>query len=271
MNRPSDRFQSCLYVGTVRHRRFHPVPHEFRYRMLLAYLDLDEVETVFRGRWLWSAGRPSWVWFRRADHLGDPRRPLSDCVRELAGQHLGRTVEGPVRLLTNPRYLGVLMNPVSFYYCFDSTGVNVDAVVAEVNNTPWGERHCYVLDWRESRTGNVLRTSHKKEFHVSPFLPMLMQYRWRLSRPGERLAVQIDDLDDGRKILDATLVLRRQPITGRTLATSLMQFPMMTVKVISAIYWQAFRLWSKRIPYFPHPGTRREHVPSTVPVNTIRH
>lgn len=258
MNPCGSGLQSCLYVGTVRHRRFQPIAHHFRYRLFLVYLDLDELDEVFRGRWLWSTGRPAWAWFRRQDHLGDSQRPLIECVRELAGQRLGRTLNGPVRLLTHLRYLGVLMNPVSFYYCFDETGIKVEAVVLEVNNTPWGERHCYVLDWRESSNGRVLRTLHKKEFHVSPFLPMHMRYCWRMGQPGARLTVQIDDVHDGTKILDATLVLRQRPITGLSLAAALMQFPLMSVKVLAGIYWQALRLWWKRIPYFPHPRTARD-------------
>lgn len=257
MRTSSPELQSCLYVGTVRHRRIHPVEHCFQYRLCLVYLDLDELETVFRGRWLWSTGRPAWAWFRRHDHLGDPRRPLVECVRELAVQRLGRPLNGPVRLLTGLRYLGVLMNPVSFYYCFDETGTEIEAVVAEVNNTPWGERHCYVLDWHGSSTGQVLRTSHEKEFHVSPFLPMRMHYRWRLMPPGSRLTVQIDDIHEGATILDAALVLTRRPINGRTLAAALMQFPLMSGKVLAGIYWQALKLWWKRVPYFPHPRTEQ--------------
>jgi uncharacterized protein len=252
------RLQSCLYVGTVRHRRFHPIQHRFQYRLFLVFLDLDELETAFHGRWLWSTRRPAWAWFRREDHLGDPQRPLIDCVRELASQRLGRCLNGPVRLLTHLRYLGVLMNPVSFYYCFDETGTEVEAVVAEVNNTPWGERHCYVLDWRESSNGRLLRTSHEKEFHVSPFLPMQMRYCWRMMQPGARLTVQIDDVYHGTKILDATLALVQRPINGRTLAAALVQFPIMSGKVLAGIYWQALKLWWKRVPYFPHPRTEHE-------------
>jgi len=136
---------SCLYEGSVWHRRRTPVEHRFRYDLSLILLDLDEVEEAFRGKWLWSAERAGVAWFRRADHLGDPQKPLIDAVRQLLATHGLGWLRGPIRLLTQPRYFGFVMNPVSFYFCFGDDGQKLEAVVAEVNNTPWGERHCYIL------------------------------------------------------------------------------------------------------------------------------
>lgn len=247
------KLQSCLYEGLVHHQRLTPFAHAFRYRLFLVYLDLEELDRVFAGSRLWSTNGPALAQFRRKDHLGDPATPLDVCIRDLVEQQTGRRPAGPIRLLTHLRYFGYIMNPVSFFYCFDAAGEEVEAVVAEVNNTPWGERHCYVLD-RDTSSRGALQKSHPKEFHVSPFLPMDMEYRWSLSTPGERLIVHIDDCRNGSPDLKATLSLKRQAITPLTLATTLARYPLMTVKVISAIYWQAFRIWWKKATYFPHPN-----------------
>lgn len=246
---------SCLYAGTVQHRRLTPFEHSFRYRLFLVYLDLSELDRVFRGRWLWSTTRFAAARFRREDHLGDPSRPLDECVRDLVQERLGRRPSGAVRLLTNLRYFGYVMNPVSFYYCFDGTTGDVDAVVAEVNNTPWGERHCYVLDWNEQADRRVLRSEEEKLFHVSPFMPMDMTYRWRLGLPGDRLSVHIANYRQGEKAFDATLLMQRRPITTGQLAAALSAHPCMTASITAAIYWQALKLWWKGATYHPHPKT----------------
>ena len=137
--------QSCLYLGSLRHRRHAPRPHAFRYRVFMTYLDLGELDEVFRGRWLWSTRRPALAWMRRADYLGDPAVPLDEAVRERVARETGERPRGPIRLLTHLRMLGACFNPVSFYYCFDQAGERVETIVAEITNTPWNERHAYVL------------------------------------------------------------------------------------------------------------------------------
>jgi DUF1365 family protein len=246
--------QSCLYEGWVRHRRFSPVPHEFRYRLYMSFLDLDELPGVFRGRWLWSAERPAPVRFRREDHFGDPGEPLAESVRRLVLERTGRPARGPIRMLTNLRHLGYVFNPISIYYCYDPGGERVETVVGEVTNTPWRERHLYVLqDPKPRRARDTLRLRNGKEFHVSPFLPMDLAYDWRVTTPGERLAVHMDILREGRKILDATLVLKRTEITGAALARVLLRHTIMTATIIRGIHWQALRLWRKGVPVHPHP------------------
>ncbi|NOT32686.1 MAG: DUF1365 domain-containing protein [Candidatus Eisenbacteria bacterium] len=252
---------SALYFGTIAHRRQTPVVNAFHYRAFLVYLDLGELDEVFRGRWLWSARRFAPAWFRRADHVGDPTRPLDDCVRELVYERAGFRPAGPVRLLTNLRYWGYCMNPVSFYYCFDELGDRLQAIVAEIHNTPWGERHCHVLDCRaESAELGPRVFEFAKEFHVSPFMPMEIEYAWRFSAPGHALTVHMESRSKGRGFFDASMSFERRPISTGSLATALLRHPFMTGKVIVAIYWQALRLWLKRSPYYPHPGGLRSGV-----------
>jgi DUF1365 family protein len=246
---------SAVYTGWVRHRRHAPHPHSFRYRLFQIYVDLDEIHRVFDGRWFWSVGRRNLAEFRRSDYLGDPSTPLKQAVLDRVEAETGMRPAGPVRLLTHLRYFGYCFNPVSFYYCFASDGRTLEAIVAEITNTPWGERHAYVLPVsRAERHGPALEWSFDKRFHVSPFLPMTRRYRWRFTTPGAALRVHMDVLDGDQSDFDATLVLERRPLDGATLARCLIAYPLMTYKVIVAIHWQALLIWLRRNPVYDHPS-----------------
>ena len=253
---------SAIYSGWLRHRRLGRRPHQFRYRLFLMYLDLGELETVFSGRWLWSTRKRALARFDRADYLGDPNVALDEAVRDLVQERTGKRPDGPIRLLTHLRYFGYAFNPVSFYYCFDRDDTRVETVVAEVTNTPWRERHCYVLDSPEGPRGDrYLRYRSAKAHHVSPFMPMNVDYRWGFSPPGHTLSVHMA-LHRGEKIFDATMCTKREPITGTSLASVLVAFPLMTLKVTAAIHWEALKLWLKGVPVHTHPRKAARHSPT---------
>lgn len=245
---------SALYTGRVTHRRFEPRRHAFGFRLFQLYLDLDELDRVFAGRWLWSVGRRNVAAFRREDYLGDRHVPLKEAVLDKAQEVLGRRPAGPVRMLTHLRFWGLCFNPVTFYYCFEPDGQTLDTIVAEITNTPWKERHAYVLERSSSvPAGGAARWTFPKDFHVSPFMPMEQTYQWWFSDPGERLLVHMENHEPGGRVFDATLNMRRRPVTGRSLARALATHPWMTAKALLAIYGHAALLFLKRIPFHPHP------------------
>jgi hypothetical protein len=223
------------------------------------YLDLDELPQLFRGRWFWSSSRPALARFRRQDHLGPADRSLDESVRDLVESETGERPAGPIRLLTNLSYFGYCFNPVSFYYCFGRDEESVEYLVAEVNNTPWGERDTYVLSCREtSADASCWHFRPRKKMHVSPFMPMDVDYDWALTAPGARLSVYMANSKGGERIFDAAMQMERVEISSRTLAGVLLRFPLMTFKVITAIYWEALRLWLKRCPIYVHPGSKNQ-------------
>jgi DUF1365 family protein len=256
MNPPA--LASAVFEGVVRHRRFAPQPHAFQYRMAQLYLDLDEIDQVLARRWLWSSKRRNLAEFRRSDYLGPPDLPLGEAVRQRVTTAIGRRPEGPIRLLTHLRYFGLVFNPVSFYYCYCADGLELDCIVAEITNTPWRERHAYVLpaetaDFR----GRSLHWSFAKAFHVSPFMAMEHEYDWRFTPPADDLRVHMRVLNSGITQFDATLALQRRELTGASLARLLYRYPLMTAQVVGAIHWQALRLWLRGNPIHDHPATVR--------------
>jgi predicted NAD/FAD-binding protein/DUF1365 family protein len=248
------RMKSAIYEGWVRHRRESPKQHAFNYRVAMLYLNLEELPQLFDNCIGWSARRAAPGRFRREDFLGDPALPLDQAVRERVREETGEVPQGPIFLLANLRYFGFIMNPICCYYCFAPDGETLQYLVAEVNNTPWDERHSYVLTAEPGQ--RWLRCSFPKTFHVSPFQPMDMTYHWRSNKPGSNLALQLANSEAGEVVFNASLSLKRKPATRAALHSFLLRYPFMTIKVCLSIYWQALRLWLKGIPFYSHPNPK---------------
>ena len=233
---------SCIYEGTIRHRRSHP-RREFTHQIALFYLDLEELPRLLGGRL--TNTRPGLLRFRRRDYLGARAIPLDRAVRDAVEGDIGSRPEGPIRVLTQLRSFGHYFNPVSFYYCLDARGDAVQAVVAEVTNTPWGERHAYVLPGGKA--------GHPKQLHVSPFMAMDHEYSCRATPPAERLAIHIESRRHGEVAFDATLALRRRELTRRSATRLAARYPLANVRVLALIYGHAVGLKLAGAPVHRHP------------------
>ncbi len=242
---------SAIYSGWVEHTRHQPRNHYFKYPVFMMYLDLDEIDQVFAKSAFWSlSSRFAPASFNRDDYLGDPKVPLKKAVQDCIYEQTGESFRGSVRLLTNVRYFSYLINPISCYYCFDKTQ-GLKYVIAEVTNTPWGERVNYVLKLEGGN--NQLMCEFQKEMHVSPFNPMNMTYRWHSNTPNKKVYVNLDVLKEGSVVMEANVSLAREEISASSLNKILIRFPLMTVKVAIGIHWQALKLLIKRVPVFKHP------------------
>ena len=246
---------SAVYTGSVEHRRYFPVKHQFRYRLFMMYLDLIELPVVFKGTPFWSVKHPSCAWFKRSDYHGDSSQSLSQAVRETVHQQTGNYYEGPIRMLTHVRTFGHCFNPFTFYYCFDQSGHQPEAVMAEITNTPWHERHCYTVNAQVR--GNTIHQQLSKSFHVSPFMDMNIGYDLSFNTPNSHIHVNMVSYSNNDRIFQATLSLKRKSITPGYLNLLLVSYPLMTLRVVAAIYWQALLLKLKRAPFYVHPRKRK--------------
>jgi DUF1365 family protein len=240
--------RSALYTGTVQHRRFAEHERSFRHGLALAYIDLDELPALLGGRL--ASDRRGIVRFRRSDYFGTGS--LDAAVREHIAAETGSAPDGPIRVLTHLRTFGHCFNPVSFYYCFDSSE-RLAALLAEVTNTPWGERQAYVLT-RGERAGCVLTGESEKLLHVSPFFGMDQRYEWRVAEPGITLSVHIENREHGERAFDATLSLRRRELTRMSLARTTARYPLATMRVLALIYGHAAAIRLRGIRTRPHPA-----------------
>jgi DUF1365 family protein len=237
--------RSAIYEGTVVHHRHEPVEHRFSYPIALPLIFLDEVDELCRIHPLWST-HPSPVWLRRADLPGAPPQTPDQAVRDLVEHRLGVRPRGPVAVLAQPRTWGWLFNPLSISFCFSEGGERIDAHVLEVRNTPWHERHTYVLD-------GGARHQFAKAMHVSPFMGMDQTYHLSVHGPGETLTVALANHEEGRRVFDARMALERRELTRSSLGRVLWAYPFQTMKVSARIYRQALALHRKGAPFHGHP------------------
>jgi len=248
--------ESALYSGMVRHRRFSPKTNCFTYKVFMCWLDLDELETLFEKSAFWSLRKPNLVRFKRSDFFDGGDTPLKQVVQDWVHQQTGKPITGPVRMLANLRLFGYLINPIVCYYCYSDTG-ELEYVVAEVTNTPWNKRTHYLLPCGQNQSAAVAEDIFKgqfdKDMHVSPFHSMDIRYLWQLNNPGENLSLHFDNIEAEQKIFDATLQLTREPLTRASMANILWRYPLMTLKVFAAIYWQALKLFIKGLPLYGYP------------------
>lgn len=257
---------SAIYTGKIRHRRFFPKQHEFSYDAILFYIDLEELPHLFSDVSGWSLNKSNFGCFKRSDYFGDPEVPLDIAVRNQVVKLLGFCPTGPIRMLTNLRIMGLCFNPVTFYYLFEPNEELPSVIMAEVNNTPWNERHTYAI-FCNKESGKTL-TEFDKAFHVSPFNPIAMQYAWVSTAPAESLLVHMENLVRNRSVdasaggdaclchMDATLTLNRQAWARPLLRKILWRFPWLTLKVPVAIYWQALKLFIKSVPVYGHTSVK---------------
>jgi DUF1365 family protein len=276
---------SCLYEGTVWHRRQRPVTHQFRYGLSMLYLDLDEMAALARQKLLATSSRWAPVSLRASDYSlrpfeADAPQEQSDpadigsYLRSAVEQHIvhatGKRPAGPIRLLCQPRYFGYFFSPLNLYYCFDAADREVEWVVAEVNNIPWRERHWYLLA-PETSGGGHSRFEHAKEFHVSPFMPLAQRYAWQLGVPAERLTVAIDSRDDAMaasgRLFSAVMSLRRRELVRGWQYGVVARRGFVSAQVVAAIYWQALLLWWKGCPAYAHPGSPAANLVPRLPAS----
>lgn len=257
---------SALYRGRVRHVRHHEVEHAFTYDHVLLALDLAELEQVFaRPRWA-SLERFNLFSFHRRDYLGDPALSLDEAVRRRVAEHTGVRPAGRVLLVGQPRWLGLVFNPVSFYFAYGAADGPLEAIVAEITNTPWGERYSYVLPAAEARLRDGrLEFDFPKRFHVSPFLPMDLAYAWSFGPPGERLDVRMRCRRGEQLLFEAELGMRREPLSTGAVLRALLAQPGLSLRVLAAIYFQALRLRLKGATFHTHPDKRATGMGASTP------
>ena len=247
-------FESLIFTGTVRHRRFTPKLHQFSYTLFMFCFDIDDLVHSFKNIKHVSIEQFNWFAFHRKNYMSHPDIPLDDYVRQLVVTKFDTLPKGKIYLLSNLSCLGYCFNPISLYFIFDETNQQLDYLILEVTNTPWGEKHNYVLKSASSPTNDVYDFQFQKELHVSPFMAMNYAYQFNLKLTKEKIIIRMENQIDGKKDFDVTLTLT----ASDQKETVFKHYPLITYKVTAAIYWQALKLWIKGVPFHTHPKRIKE-------------
>lgn len=256
--------RSAFYEGKVRHRRFSPKAHDFDYSLFMAGINLDEIDKIGQLSHLWSYNRRNLMEFRRSDYLPDEPGSLKQAVVGLLQQHTGENFDGEVVLLTHPRSFGFCFNPVSFYFCYEEGDDQPSYILAQINNTPWNERHVYVLSVDQAENNqNSIEFAFDKDFTVSPFMPMDIAYRWVFSLQEKNLLIHMECKKDNENVFDATMTMEKHAFTSSKANSLALTYPLMCFKVVAGIYWQALLLYLKRSPFYGHQTLKQ--APSQIP------
>jgi|TARA_B110000467_G_C18196453_1_gene409228 DUF1365 family protein len=243
-----------LYSGEVKHRRYTPFKREFSYPVFMLYLDINDLNNVMDKSIFWNVNKAAMVSFNRLDYHNAKTESLDQAVRDTVQKKVGNRPSGKIRMLAHLRYFGYCFNPVTFYYCFNREDDQVEFILAEVTNTPWKERFSYVLKASGNNKEKKIKSTMKKELHVSPFWDMDHMYDWSFSRPEDKLGVYMKNFKDGQKVFDATLNMKRLILNRNSLLASIFKFPFITIKVVFWIHLQAFFLWLRGATFFVHPN-----------------
>ena len=249
--------RTAFYIGTLAHARMKPKHHRFSYSVFMPFVDVEHVEKITKDLPFWSVGRWGLARFVRTDFIGDEKVSIAAAVKQRIYEVTGHHFEGQVFLLANWRYFGIQNNPIACYFCKSHLTHELEYIVAEVTNTPWGERHSYVLP--VDATTGLHQIEFDKKLHVSPFHSMDQRYRWFSTTPDDALAIKLTNLEDGERVFHASLTLKRLPLNKASGLTLLARFPLETAKVAAAIYWQALVLFLRRVPLYSHPKNDSAH------------
>ena len=251
-------FSTALMKGEINHTRLQPKQHQFQYPIAMLMLDVDEIKSVFEANRWWSVERFNLISFKRKDYLGRHNGDLKTTVESLIFKRTGEQFSGKVYLLTHPRYLGFVFNPVSFYFCVNHQG-QLEYVLADINNTPWDERYCYVLKAEKNTHSQSVISVFDKQFHISPFMPMDIQYEWRFYWRDDALSIDMHLFRHNEKQFTADMTLKAEALSQKAMSRLPLDFPMQTVKIVWRIYWHALKLWLRRVPFYSHPHTSSEN------------
>jgi uncharacterized protein len=247
-------FRSCLYRGTVMHARLHPFVHRYRYKVLSWLFDIDELPDLGQTK-PFAYNQKALISFYDKDHGPRDGTPLRPWIESLYREHDLAGQPERIMLLCWPRILGHVFNPLSVYFCYQQE--NLSAVFYEVKNT-FGEQHIYAFEI-EKKSEAIIEHKAKKNFYVSPLIPMQADYHFRLRSPAEELWLTIAESVDNKPQLFAEWLGRQEPLTPSAMWRALIHFPLLSIKILFSIHWQALQMWVKGATYYSKPAPPEAH------------